>query len=1442
MMLPPTAMADVAYSDSHVRITVIDGGTLRLEYAPDGHFVDKKSFVAVVRDYPFDAYSISETGKTVTLTTDKLKLVYKKGDGGFSADNLTISSTTLRPFALQGTGSGQEKSTPPLKGTVGSLGNGFTWKPGMKQQGNLKGTYRTLDGYNGDHRNNAEKTPIPLEDGLLSTDGWTLIDDSEGFLFSDDADWDWVEKRPSAAGAQDWYFLGYGHDYKAALQSFTRFAGRVPLPPRYAFGYWWSRYWSYSDQDFRNLVRWFGENDIPLDVLVIDMDWHPISEQAGGGWTGWDWNENLFPDYRQFLRFLDERGINATMNLHPADGVRPYEKKYAEFARRMGGTDGKAVEWLGSDKKMVKALFDTYLHPYMNDGVDFWWLDWQQWLNDKKVEGLSNTWWTNYLFFSDMQRQHDKRPMLYHRWGGLGNHRYQVGFSGDSYITWESLAFLPYFNSTASNVLYGYWSHDIGGHMSLKWGTPVPAELYTRAMQMGQYLPILRTHSTKDPALNKEPWAFDHATKDRLKRVVDRRYALVPYIYTMAREDYETGVSLCRPMYYDYPLQPEAYDFRSQYMFGNDMMIAPIVEPVSKDDGYARLNVWLPEGEWLEYDTGTMLQGGRTMERAFTIDEYPVYVKAGSILPFYGKLKNLGGTGQEVCVRVFPGAHEGSFELYEDNGNDCDYATQYATTVLSYEREGKTLRVSIAARKGSYPQMPASRHYRLALPCALAPASIRLDGQPVSFTYDGYALETQADLSLLDCSQSHVVEVEYADADFTVADGTKARMAHITTIVADYKQINAGMVYTDAVGYLEATPLRLAYFPQDQAQTLQQFNAYYADLPNVLKAQMGDHPQSNWHPAGNRLKSAFAEQVDPAAPLPEYPRPVLTRSEWRNLNGLWSYSITSEDALCPDEFDGQILVPYPLESSLSGVQRKLRRDQVLWYERTFTIPQSWQGRDVLLHFGAVDHEAVVYVNGRRVAAHVGGYTAFSANITSALREGDNRLTVRVVDHTDDRLQPVGKQRLNPGGNGSIWYTSVSGIWQTVWMEPVAKQYIADVRTTPDLDASRFAVDVKTVGANPSTDYVEVTLRFGGSVVARGSAPAGQTVFLPVKAPKLWSPDSPDRYQMSVQLMSNGRQVDQAGSYAAMRKISVARQADGVWRLQLNNKNLFHFGPLDQGYWPDGLYTAPTDDALRFDIQKTKDWGFNMIRKHMKVEPARWYYYCDSIGILVWQDMPSVCRSDQHWDSRGWNRQADGGHAESVEADYFREWGEIINELYSYPSIVVWTPFNEAWGQFKTPEVVEFTRRQDPSRLINPASGGNHYHAGDFLDLHDYARPPQLYLNDTTRPVVLGEYGGLGRHVEGHRWVESDATTYVNFKDAGELTDSYVEQGEAVLRMAKGVQLQDGTPAAFSAAVYTQTTDVETEVNGLMTYDRKVMKMDEARIRAINSAIVHCLDK
>lgn len=808
-------LAEEVYRDNHVRFTLIDEGTIRLEYAPDGKFVDEKSFVAVIREYGNVPHKASTGGNKVTITTSKFKLTYRKDGAPLSAKNLTIASAK-------------------------TLGTSFSWTPGMEQKGNLKGTYRTLDGYDGDmFQYSNPKTVMPLEDGLLATDGWTLIDDSKNYLFDGAKDWDWVKERTSADGAQDWYFMAYGHDYKGALKSFTKFAGKVPLPPRYTFGYWWSRYWSYSDKDLRDLIGNFQRLDLPLDVLVIDMDWHPISEQAGGGWTGWDWNERLFPDYKKFLSYLDEQGVKTTMNLHPADGVRPYEKKYQEFIGRAGIENGKTVEWQGSDKRYVKALFDTYLHPYVDEGVDFWWLDWQQWAKDKRLKDLDNVFWCNYIWFTDMENNGTKRPMLYHRWGGLGNHRYQIGFSGDSYITWESLRFLPYFNSTASNVLYGYWSHDIGGHQSKRYGTPVEPELYTRAMQMGQYLPIIRSHSTKDPQLNKEPWAFDQTTQRRLSNVINGRYALVPYIYTMARQDYETGISLCRPMYYDYPEAEEAYGMKEQYMFGDKMLIAPVTNPVDKESGLAAVKAWLPEGQWLEYETGTMLEGGQTVKRLFSMDEYPVYVKAGSIIPYYGKVKNLSGTNQPVIVRVFPGGSEGDFLLYEDNGEDKNYVSEYATTPLSYQRNGNTLSVTIGERKGSYKDMPARRDYTVALPCQKAPASVKVDSKEVAFTYDGLNLETCIALGSIDCSKGTAIEVSFPSADYAVMAGEKGQFHRIQNAVQDFKQHDAGMVYTEDFGFLEATPLRLSYHPETQDETLAHFHKLYKKLPLVLIEQMG---------------------------------------------------------------------------------------------------------------------------------------------------------------------------------------------------------------------------------------------------------------------------------------------------------------------------------------------------------------------------------------------------------------------------------------------------------------------------------------------------------------------------------------------------------------------------------------------------------------------------
>lgn len=814
---------NVAYADNHVRFTVISDGAVRMEYAPDGQFVDTKSFVAVQRAYPAADYRVKR-GAWIEIATPKMVLRYRKNSGPFTASNLSVCSP---------------------KGAAVP----FVWKPGMQQKGNLKGTYRTLDGYDGDTYVYDERRPkMPIEDGLLATDGWTLIDDSDNFLFDGDKEWEWVEKRPDD-GAQDWYFLAYGHDYKAALRDFTLFAGKMPLPPRYAFGYWWSRYWAYSDKELRTLVKNFRAYDIPLDVLVIDMDWH-YTDGDRGGWTGWSWNRTLFPDPAKFLRWLDGEGIRSTFNLHPADGVRCGEDSYADVARDMGidPASKQTVPWVSSDKKFIRSIFRRILTPMEHDGVDFWWLDWQQQPTDPAVEGLSNTWWLNYVFFSDMEKNRDVRPMLYHRWGGLGNHRYQIGFSGDASITWASLDFQPYFNSTASNVLYGYWSHDIGGH---HMADRIDPELYIRWMQFGALSPVMRTHSAKSAGLKKEVWNFAPEHADILRSTIRQRYALAPYIYTMARKAYDEGISLCRPMYYEWPEASEAYAFRNQYLFGDDILVAPVTAPGK--EGYATVKVWLPEGKWYEWQTGTMLDGGRTVERTFALDEYPVYVRAGAILPMYGDtVKNLNANDEEILLTLFPGG-SGEFSLYEDNGDDKRYAAEFARTHLKSVRNGNLLTVTVGKRTGAYCGMPAERKFSVKVLASAAPASVTVDGAKADWTYLGEEFALVVEIPRTDCAAEKVVCIRYEDAEVDF-NGVPAAARRMARAMEEFKYHAARKpweqswryTYTDEFGPMGSIAEAVEYAPERIPQLIGEFRKAYDDLPGVLRRQGLSQEESEW--------------------------------------------------------------------------------------------------------------------------------------------------------------------------------------------------------------------------------------------------------------------------------------------------------------------------------------------------------------------------------------------------------------------------------------------------------------------------------------------------------------------------------------------------------------------------------------------------------------------
>ena len=491
---------------------------------------------------------------------------------------------------------------------------------------------------------------------------------------------------------------------------------------------------------------------------------------------------------------------------------------------------------------------------------------------------------------------------------------------------------------------------------------------------------------------------------------------------------------------------------------------------------------------------------------------------------------------------------------------------------------------------------------------------------------------------------------------------------------------------------------------------------------------------AQWKPVGDKIKTPWAEKVDPANVLPEYPRPQMVRSQWVNLNGLWDYAIKPVGAMEPKTMDGKILVPFAVESSLSGVQKGLTEKDELWYRRTFSVPAAWKGSNVLLNFGAVDWKADVFVNDILAGSHTGGFTPFSLDITPYLKaKGEQKLVVRVFDGTDKGYQPRGKQVLNPNG---IWYTPVSGIWQTVWIEPVAKSHISGIKAIPNLDQKNIAV---TVAAENCTtgDLVEVKILDKGKLVASATGLPGNPLRLGIAEPKLWSPDSPFLYDMEVSLRQGGKTIDKVDSYTAMRKIGTKRDKGGILRMTLNDKPLFHFGPLDQGWWPDGLFTAPTDEALLFDILKTKELGYNMIRKHVKVEPARWYYHCDREGILVWQDMPSGDMGNK-WEMYTYNGGTDKNRTQESKDNFSKEWKEIMDLCMSSPSVVVWVPFNEAWGQFDTERIVNWTMEYDPSRRQPPS-------------LRPHARPAQLpgSRHETLRSAARERAGRIRRHRAAH---------------------------------------------------------------------------------------------
>ena len=572
-----------------------------------------------------------------------------------------------------------------------------------------------------------------------------------------------------------------------------------------------------------------------------------------------------------------------------------------------------------------------------------------------------------------------------------------------------------------------------------------------------------------------------------------------------------------------------------------------------------------------------------------------------------------------------------------------------------------------------------------------------------------------------------------------------------------------------------------------------------------------------WAPAEGPLMTEWAAQVSPENVHPEYPRPQMVREQWENLNGLWQYAIVPKDDPQPTEWQGEILVPFAAESALSGVMKTVGEENKLWYRRTFELPAEWAGQRIRLNFGAVDWETTVWVNGEEVGTHRGGYDPFTFDITEALDdEGEQEIIVAVWDPTDASWQPRGKQVNNPH---AIWYTPVTGIWQTVWIEPIAETAIERLAITPYLSEQRVHVGLHPLGDIEGV-AVKAVVTAEGEEIGTFEGEAGDYISIAIDDPHLWSPDDPFLYDLSIELTKEGEVLDSVESYFGMRSISLGQDDRGITRILLNGEPLFQYGPLDQGYWPDGLYTAPTEEAMLYDLEVTKELGFNMVRKHVKVEPARWYYACDRMGLLVWQDMPS---GDEYVPPQA---QQEIQRGEESEANFRAEWQGIIDAFYNHPCIVVWVPFNEGWGQFKTEDITRWTWRYDATRLVDSASGWSDWGTGDLQDIHVYPGPGIPALEED-RAAVLGEFGGLGLPVEGHVWQDRDNWGYRTYDSPEALADAYV----GLIR-----NLRPLIDAGLCAAVYTQTTDVEIEVNGLLTYDRAVLKPDAEAIARANRSL------
>ena len=747
----PVADPDAVVQSGNMRFTVLTPQMIRIQYSSKKVFEDRATFAIVNRRLPVPAFTTSEEDGYLYIKTEAVTLKYRTGS----------NPTTLR-------------NRPEfLSVTFNMNGHEVVWYPGKDDALNLKGTTRTLDYGRGDSKRGE------LENGILSRGGWALIDESASakrgdgsrtFAFEpmEEGGMDWAKPLVDES-ATDWYILCYGHDYKKALGDYVKIAGRIPMPPDYMFGYWYSKYQRYTAQDFMDITMDIENNRIPIDIMIMDMDWHK------DGWTGWSWNTSLIPDPKGLINWMHQHNMKVSLNLHPADGVNNYEDNFAQMCADLGKDPGTTtnIPWQLEDYNFYKAIFKNIIRLRESEGVDFWWIDWQQRLTNNNLAGLGETFWCNHVFYEDMRlNRPEHRPVIFHRWGGLGSHRYPIGFSGDTFATFPTLAFQPYFTATASNVGFGYWGHDLGGHQQPGDNDP---ELYLRWMQFGVFTPIFRTHATNAANIERRIWVYENFPS--LLKTVQLRYAMFPYIYTAAREAYDTGVSMCRPLYYDHPEDANAYKYEDEYMFGNDILVAPIVTPADADKTVRR-TVWLPEGKWWNVCRSKMMDGNVTFTDTYGQEDIPYFYKAGSIIVNNPPQKSVTTKAQTLILKVVPGA-DGSYSLYEDEGDTELYKDGvFSRTEFTQTRNAQSVTLNIGARTGVYPGMPDERAYRAEFIGSEKPERVLINGNEAAsgtWSYDSDNRTVTVNVPTASCDVATAIELRYAvlQSELTGINGTE---------------------------------------------------------------------------------------------------------------------------------------------------------------------------------------------------------------------------------------------------------------------------------------------------------------------------------------------------------------------------------------------------------------------------------------------------------------------------------------------------------------------------------------------------------------------------------------------------------------------------------------------------------------------------------------------